>query len=226
MLACTAAPSATTSSGFKSVCGSRWKEIFHQSANFGNARGSADQHDFVNLFGLEAGVFQGLLAGADGAVDDRLNELLELLARDLAQIALAAGQLDVELHRWLRGERDLGFDHGFANGLHGFGVAAQVETQVAVNVVEGNGDQQIVDVVAAEMRVAVGGDDFKDAVVQFENRNVECAAAEVVDGDDAVLLFVEAVGERAAVGSLTRRRTSRPAMRPASFVAWRCASLK
>ena len=30
----------------------------------------------------------------------------------------------------------------------------------------------------------------------------------------------------AAVGSLTMRMTSRPAICPASFVAWRCASLK
>ncbi len=30
----------------------------------------------------------------------------------------------------------------------------------------------------------------------------------------------------AAVGSLMMRFTSRPAMRPASFVAWRCESLK
>src|SRR6058998_1554050 len=30
----------------------------------------------------------------------------------------------------------------------------------------------------------------------------------------------------AAVGSLTMRRTSRPAIRPASLVAWRCSSLK
>ena len=30
----------------------------------------------------------------------------------------------------------------------------------------------------------------------------------------------------AAVGSLTMRMTSRPAMLPASLVAWRCASLK
>ena len=57
-------------------------------------------------------------------------------------------------------------------------------------------DQQIVDVVAAEVRVAVGGDDFEDAVVQLENGNVERAAAQVVHGDDAVLLLVEAVGER------------------------------
>ena len=69
-----------------------------------------------------------------------------------------------------------------------------------LNVVERDGDQQIIDVVAAEMRVAVGRDDFEDAVVQLENRNVESAAAEIVDGDDAVLLLVEAVGERGGSG--------------------------
>ena len=59
-----------------------------------------------------------------------------------------------------------------------------------------DGDEQIVDVVAAEMRVAVGGNDFKDSVVQLQDGDVEGAAAEIVDRDDAVLLFVEAVGER------------------------------
>ena len=172
------------------------EQFLHQRANLGNARRTADQYDFVDLFGLEAGIFQRLLAGADGAIDDRLNQLLELLAGDFALIALAAGQFDVELDRRLRRERDLGLDHGFANGLHRFGIAAQIEAQVAANVVERDGDQQIVDVVAAEMRVAVGGDDFEDAVVQLENGDVEGAAAEIVDGDDAVLLLVEAVGER------------------------------
>ena len=50
------------------------------------------------------------------------------------------------------------------------------------------------------MGVAVGGDDFEDAVVQLEDRNVEGAAAEVVNRDDAVLLLVEAVGERGGGG--------------------------
>ena len=99
--------------------------------------------------------------------------------------------------------------------------------KIAANVVERNRDQQVVDVVAAEMRVAVGGDDFEDAVVQLENRDVEGAAAEIVDRDDAVLLSCRGrTPSDAAVGSLTRRSTSSPAMRPASFVAWRCASLK
>ena len=62
-------------------------------------------------------------------------------------------------------------------------VAADIESEVAADVIEGNGDEQVVDVVAAEMGVAVGGDDFEDAFVQLEDGDVEGAAAEVVDGD-------------------------------------------
>ena len=60
-------------------------------------RDRKEENDFVNLFGLEAGIFHGLLTGADRAVDDGLNQLLILLAGNLALIALAAGQFDVEL---------------------------------------------------------------------------------------------------------------------------------
>ncbi len=60
--------------------------------------------------------------------------------------------------------------------------------------------QAVVDVVAAQMRVAVGGEDFEDAFLQFEDRDVEGAAAEIVDGDDAFLALVESVGERGGGG--------------------------
>ena len=54
----------------------------------------------------------------------------------------------------------------------------------------------LVEVVAAEVRVAVGGLHFDDALAHFEDGNVERAAAEVVHGDRLVLLLVEAVGQR------------------------------
>ena len=57
-------------------------------------------------------------------------------------------------------------------------------------------DQQVVDVVAAQVRVAVGGDHFEDSVLQLENRNVERAAAEVIHRDGAVLLPVQPIGQR------------------------------
>src|SRR5690349_19769456 len=50
------------------------------------------------------------------------------------------------------------------------------------------------------MRVTVGGDDLEDALVQAEDGDIEGTAAEVVDGNDAVALLVEAVGERSRGG--------------------------
>ena len=54
----------------------------------------------------------------------------------------------------------------------------------------------LVEVVAAEVGVAVGREDLEDALADLEDRDVERAAAEVVDGDLLVLLLVEAVGQR------------------------------
>ena len=57
-------------------------------------------------------------------------------------------------------------------------------------------DERGVDVIAAEPRVAVGGEHLEDALVQFEDRDVECAAAEIEHGDLRLSRqLVEAVGE-------------------------------
>jgi len=76
------------------------------------------------------------------------------------------------------------------------------------------------------MCVAVGGDDLENAVVQFENRDVEGAPAQVVNDDDAVLILVETVRERGGGRFIDQTQNMRPAMRLASLVACRCASLK
>ena len=56
--------------------------------------------------------------------------------------------------------------------------------------------EQQVDVVAAEVRVAVGRQHLEHAVLDAQDRDVERAAAEVVDGDEAGVPLVEAVGQR------------------------------
>ncbi len=57
-------------------------------------------------------------------------------------------------------------------------------------------DDALIEVVAAEVGVAVGRLDLDDAFADFQDRDVERAAAEVVDGDRLVLLLVETVGQR------------------------------
>ena len=54
----------------------------------------------------------------------------------------------------------------------------------------------LVEVVAAEVRVAVGGLHLEHALGQLEHRDVVGAAAQVEHGDLLVLLLVEAVGQR------------------------------
>ena len=58
-------------------------------------------------------------------------------------------------------------------------------------------DQQLVEVLAAEMVVAGGGAHLDHAIEQLENRNVERAAAQVEHEEPRIRAFlVDAVGER------------------------------
>src|SRR5579859_3950787 len=93
-------------------------------------------------------------------------------------------------------ERNLGFDYSFPQRLNGLSVAAKIEVQITSDVVQGYGEQQVVDVVAAKMGIAVGGQHLEDAFMQLENGNIKGAAAEIIDGNDAVMLLVEAISQR------------------------------
>src|ERR1039458_5467507 len=57
-------------------------------------------------------------------------------------------------------------------------------------------DHALVDIVAAQVRVAVGRFHFHHAFAHFEDRNVERAAAEIVNRDGFVLLLVQPVSQR------------------------------
>src|SRR2546428_8468311 len=90
-------------------------------------------------------------------------------------------------------------DQRFAQLLRQFTVRREVDLIVLQDQFVYESLQQIVDVVAAEMCVAIGGKNLKDVAVgrgdELENGNVEGPAAEIVDSDFAALFFVETVGE-------------------------------
>ena len=80
--------------------------------------------------------------------------------------------------------------------LEGLAVVAQVDALVALELVGHPVDDALVEVVAAEEGVAVGGLDLEDAVAHVEHGDVEGAAAQVVDGDGLILLLVQTIGQR------------------------------
>jgi hypothetical protein len=169
------------------AAGAEVEELVDERADGGDAGRAADQDDFVDLSGVMPASLRACLHGAAVRAMTGCDELLELRAGDFAGCSgRAVGQASMSSGGGFGGERDLGFDDGFAEGLDGFGIAGARSSRARRDVVEGDGDEQVVDVVAAEVGVAVGGDDFEDAVVELEDGDVEGAAAEVVDGDDAV----------------------------------------
>ena len=94
-----------------------------------------------------------------------------------------------------RGQLDLRLLGGLLEALEGLLVLGQVDALVLLELGQQPVDDALVEVVAAEVRVAVGRLDLEDALAQLQDRDVEGAAAQVVDGDLLVVLLVQAVGQ-------------------------------
>ena len=151
--------------------------------------------------GVDAGVGERLLGRADRPLQQILDERLELGARQLhrqvlrpARVGGDERQVDLGLHH--RRELHLRLLGGLAQALQRHAVLAEVDAVALAELVDDPFDDALIEVVAAEVRVAVGRLHFDDALADFEDRDVERAAAEVVDRDGLVLLLVEAVGQR------------------------------
>ena len=112
----------------------------------------------------------------------------------------------------LRGGRGRQFDlrllGGLLQTLQGHRVLTQVDLVLGLERLGHVVDQHVVEVIASEVRIAVGGLHLENAVAQFEDRNIERSAAQVVHGDLLVAgLLVETVGHDAAdlqTGDLAR----------------------
>src|SRR5579872_1220910 len=179
------------------------EKLFHKLLDAGHARLSTDQHDFVDLAGINTRIFHALLAWSDRALNDVFNHAFELGAGQfLDQVLGTAGigrderQIDLCLHGC--GEFDLGALSRVPKTLqsHFIALAAKVEAFLFLEFVDEPVDQALIDVVAAEVSVTIGGLDFDDAFADFKDRNVERTATEIVDGDGLVFPFVETIGKR------------------------------
>ena len=105
------------------AAGAEMEDVVGEAADQGDTRRTTDENDFVDLLGGDGGVFEGLQAGTEGAVNDRLDDLLELLAGDFAPVGLAIRKVETDAGRALGRECDLRFDDRFANGLDSFSVS-------------------------------------------------------------------------------------------------------
>src|SRR6185369_799502 len=174
--------------------------------DLGHARLAADEDDVVDVADLAAGVLEGGDARRHGALDQFIDQRFELGTGDLQRQVLRTrsvggdvGQVDFGL---LAGRQfDLGLFGGFLEALQGQHVSLQVDAGFLLELVDDVVDQALVEVFAAEEGVAVGGQHFELLfaidIGDFDDRDVEGAAAQVINGDLAVLAgrLVHAEGE-------------------------------
>ena len=150
---------------------------------------------------LRPASFNAMPARLDRLLHQVVDQRLELGAGELHGQMLRTGRIrrdERQVDLGLRGGRqlDLGLLGGFLQPLQRELVAAQIDALGLLEFVGQIADQPHVEVFAAQERVAVRGLHLEHAVADLENRNVERAAAEVIDRDHALLLLVEAVGQR------------------------------
>src|SRR5467141_1995055 len=91
-------------------------------------------------------------------------------------------------------------DQGFAEFLCELAMGRKIDFILPQDEIVDKSLQKIVDIVAAEVRVAVGGEHLIDVAIaggdELQDGNIKCAAAEIVDGHATTLFFMQAVGER------------------------------
>ena len=164
---------------------------------------AADQHDLVDLFGRQVCVAQRAAALLESAVDERPQQFFQLDPRERVAIVDAAlRQRQHELRGVGRRQCDLGPLRLVAQMLEQFRIVIRDSWFViraathAPRITNHEIHDRMVEIVAAEAGVAIGAEHLEDAVADREDRAVEGAAAEVVDGDGAGLALVQAVSQR------------------------------
>src|SRR6185437_2481431 len=82
------------------------------------------------------------------------------------------------------------------DGLYVIRIDAYVDSFALSDFLYKEINQYAIDIVSAQMCISVGREHLKDTVLQFQDRYIECAAPEVINGDGALRVLLKSVGQR------------------------------
>merc|ERR1719401_2287495 len=172
------------------------EEVLHELLHLWDARGAADKHNLVNLVLLQARILKDLLHWAQRVLEEVVVDLLEAgTGQRLREVDAVVKSLDLEPGLVRGAQRTLGLLHLTAQLLDRTLVLGHVLVVLLLEDLHEVLHHTLIEILAAQVGVAVGGHNLEHAVVDGQQRDIEGAAAQVVDQDVFLGLLVEAVGD-------------------------------
>ncbi|OPZ06022.1 MAG: NAD-specific glutamate dehydrogenase [candidate division BRC1 bacterium ADurb.BinA292] len=177
------------------------EELLHALLHQRNPRAPADQDDPLDRFGFQPRVAQPLAAAVDRLAHQRLDQILELVARDgdlQVQRLPVAVRNERQADKRFHGRRQLALGRlgGVLQPAQRQQVVAQIDLVLRQEPFGQQVHQQVVQVIAAQPAVAGRDEHLKRLVFDIQDAEIERSAAEVVDRDDRLVLAPQAVGHR------------------------------
>ena len=164
------------------------EKFFNRVENLWHAGHAADENDLVDFAGFEPGILECLLARVDRALYEITHQHFKLGARQLHVEMFGAtlvcsdkGQVDFCLGR--TGQFDLSLLRFFFEALQSELIATQIDALLSFEFVAEIFDDSMIKILAAEEGIAVSRFYLKDAIADFQDRDVKGAAAKVVNGN-------------------------------------------
>ena len=162
---------------------------------------AADQQDLGDIIRGKASVCHCLLHGANGRFDQMRGQLIELCTRQrhiqMLRARCVRGDIrQVDVRGGHAGQLDLRLLGRFLQTLHRDLIVRQVNALCLLEFVHKVLHDALIEVVAAEVGVAVGGQNLDHAVADVQNGDIERAAAKVIDHDLLLGFLVNAVSQR------------------------------
>ena len=191
--------------GVHTLVGLLTEELLDHFLDLGDPRRTSDQNHLVDGRRLDPGVLERLLHRRQRALDQVIDQLLELRSRERIVEVLwpflgrsDEGQVDVGLLG--RRKLHLGLFRRFFQALKRHRVFGEVDPLVLLELSDQPVDDLLVEVITTQVRVSVGRFHLENAVAQLEDGYVVRATSEVEYGDLLVGFLVEAVSQRGGGG--------------------------
>ena len=103
-------------------------------------------------------------------------------------------QVDLGLHR--SREFDLGFFGGFLQTLQGLTVCMQVDAIILLELLDEVIHEAQIKVIAAEEGITARRANLEDAVTHIQDGNIEGAAAQIINSNNFIFLFIKPIRQR------------------------------